>query len=75
MAEGTQQRYEELFKGMSLDHKCECTAPQDDCHCKKMPLPHTSQNGHNQKYLQIINAGEDVEKRETFSTLGGNVNS
>ena len=26
--------------------------------------PHTGQNGHHQKNLQTINAGEDVEKRE-----------
>ena len=25
--------------------------------------PHTGQNGHHQKNLQTINAGEDVEKR------------
>ena len=36
--------------------------------------PHTSQNGHHQKNLQIINAGEDVEKREPSYTVGGNVN-
>ena len=28
--------------------------------------PPTSQNGQNQKSLQTINAGEDVEKREPF---------
>ena len=32
------------------------------------------QNGHHQKYLQTINAGEDVEKREPSCTVGGNVN-
>ena len=26
------------------------------------------------KYLQIINAGEDVEKRKPHYTIGGNVN-
>ena len=35
---------------------------------------HTSQNGHHQKYLQTINAGKDVEKREFSYTVGGNVN-
>ena len=37
-------------------------------------LPHTGQNGHHQKNLQTINAGEDVEKREPSYTVGGNVN-
>ena len=35
---------------------------------------HTGQNGHHKKNLQIINAGEDVEKREPTLTLGGNIN-
>ena len=35
---------------------------------------HTSQNGHHQKNLQTINAGEAVEKREPSCTVGGNVN-
>ena len=35
--------------------------------------PHTGQNGHHQS-LQIINAGEDVEKREPSYTVGGNIN-
>ena len=35
---------------------------------------HSSQNGHHQKNLQIINAAEDVEKREPSCTVGGNVN-
>ena len=36
---------------------------------------HTSQNGHHQKiYKQTINAREDVEKRESSYTVGGNVN-
>ena len=35
---------------------------------------HSSQNGHNQKNLQIINAGEDVEKKEPSYTVGGNAN-
>ena len=30
--------------------------------------PHTSQNDHHQKNLQTINAGEDVEKKETSCT-------
>ena len=36
--------------------------------------PHTGQNGQHQKSLQIINVGEDVEKREPSYTVGGNVN-
>ena len=36
--------------------------------------PHTGQNSHHQKSLQIINAGEGVEKKETSYTVGGNVN-
>ena len=35
---------------------------------------HTSQNGHHQKNLQTINAGEGVEKREPSCTVGRNVN-
>ena len=37
-------------------------------------LPHTSQNGHHQKSVQTINAGEDVEKREPSYTVGMNAN-
>ena len=33
--------------------------------------PHTGQNGHHQKNLQIINAGEGVEKREPSYTVVG----
>ena len=36
--------------------------------------PHTGQNGHHQKHLQTVNAGEDVEKREPSCILGGNEN-
>ena len=36
--------------------------------------PHTGQNGHHQENLQIINAEEDVRKREPSYTLGGNIN-
>ena len=36
--------------------------------------PHTGKNGINQKNLQTINAGEDVEKWEPSCTVGGNVN-
>ena len=39
--------------------------------------PHACQNGQNnyhQENLQIINADEDVEKREPSYTVGGNVN-
>ena len=35
--------------------------------------PHTSQNSYHLKNLQTINAGEDMEKRETSCTVGGNV--
>ena len=35
--------------------------------------PHTCQNGHHQS-LQIMNAGEDVEKREHLYIVTGNVN-
>ena len=35
---------------------------------------HYSQNGHQQKNLKTINAGESVEKRELFNVVGGNVN-
>ena len=35
---------------------------------------HTSQNDHHQKNLQTINAGEDVEGRQPFYTVSGNVN-
>ena len=36
--------------------------------------PHTGQNGHHKKNLQTINAGEDVEKRESSCTVGGKAN-
>ena len=36
--------------------------------------PHNGQNGHHEKNLQIINAGEGVEKRERSCTDGGIVN-
>ena len=35
---------------------------------------HTSQNGHHQKNLQTVNAGEGVEKRESSCMVSGNVN-
>ena len=35
---------------------------------------HTGQNGHHKKNLQIINAGEDVEKREPSQPVGENEN-
>ena len=41
--------------------------------CSEVP-PHTSQNGHSLKCLQVTNAGEDVEKREPSYAIGGNVN-
>ena len=36
--------------------------------------PHTGQNGHHKKNLQTINAGEEVEKRESSCTVGGKAN-
>ena len=33
--------------------------------------PHTSENGHQQKNLLAINAGEGVEKREPYNTVDG----
>ena len=36
--------------------------------------PHTGQNGHHQKVLQITNAREGVEKRGPSYTAGGNIN-
>ena len=36
--------------------------------------PHTNQNGHHQKNLQTINAGEDVKKRGHSCIVGRNVN-
>ena len=36
---------------------------------------HAGQNGFYQKNLQIINAGEDMEKRELSYTVSGNENS
>ena len=36
--------------------------------------PHTSQNGQLQKSLQIINVGEDEQKREPSYTVSENVN-
>ena len=41
---------------------------------KDVVSPHTSQNDHHQKNLQTINAGEDMDKREPFYTVDGNVN-
>ena len=39
-----------------------------------MTSPHTSQDGHHQKNLQTINAGEGEEKREPSCAVGRNVN-
>ena len=36
--------------------------------------PHIGQNGHHQKNLQTVDAGEGVEKREPSYIVGGNVN-
>ena len=35
--------------------------------------PHTSQNDHHQKNVQIINAGKSVEEKEPSYTVDGNV--
>ena len=35
---------------------------------------HTIQNGHHQKNLQMVNAGEGVKKREPSYSVGGNAN-
>ena len=37
-------------------------------------VSHTGQNGHHQKNLQTINAGEGVEKRELSFIVSGYVN-
>ena len=60
-----------------LDTKCDYLK-------KKMPTlgkknyneesPHTGQNGHRQKSLQITNAGKHKEKREPSYPVGGTVN-
>ena len=39
---------------------------------KEVPL-NTGQNSHHSKTLQIINAGEGLEKREHSYNVGGNV--
>ena len=44
-----------------------------DQNCSELS-PHTSQNDHRQKNLQIINAGEGVQKRESSYSVGRNVN-
>ena len=36
--------------------------------------PHNSQKGHHEKYLQITDAGEGVEKRNASYTVDRNVN-
>ena len=36
--------------------------------------PHTDQNGHHLKGLQVTNAGEGVQKKEPSYTGGGNIN-
>ena len=41
--------------------------------CNNDVSPHTDQNGHQQKNLQTINAGEGVKKREPSCTAGRNV--
>ena len=40
----------------------------------ELPGKPTSQNGHHQKNLQTINAGEDMQKREPSYTFGENGN-
>ena len=41
--------------------------------CNKVS-PHSSQNGHHLKSLQILNAREDGEKKEPSYVIAGNVN-
>ena len=36
--------------------------------------PHISQNGHHQKNLQTVKAGQSVERRECSYTVGENIN-
>ena len=36
--------------------------------------PNANQNGHHQKNLQTLNAGEDVDQREPSYTVDGKVN-
>ena len=36
--------------------------------------PHTGQNGHHKKSLQIMNSGEGTENREPSYTVDGNAN-
>ena len=44
------------------------------CKSKPQRYHHTCQNGYHQKRKQIINVGENVEKRESLCTIGGNAN-
>ena len=36
--------------------------------------PHTDQNGHHLKSLQMTNVGEGVQKKEPSYAVGGNIN-
>ena len=49
-------------------------ALQADALPSELPGKSTSQNGHHQKNLQTINAGEDMQKREPSYIFGENVN-
>ena len=51
-----------------------CPSRETEIKTNNEVSPHTSQNDHHQKNLQIINAGEDMDKREPFYTVDGNVN-
>ena len=49
--------------------KCQRNSYQN---CNELS-PHTSQNGHPQKFYKKINAGQSIEKREPSYAIGGNV--
>ena len=40
---------------------------------REIKIKTTGQNGHHQKVCKQISAGEGVEKREPYYTVGGNV--
>ena len=61
---------------MAKKHMKRCSIPliiREIKNCNEVS-PHTSQHGHHQKNLQVINDGEGIGKREPSCTVGGNVN-